>query len=95
MIRLIDWAMVGRNALWVVGLSTLLATYGYRRVLPRAMRERPSPWTTVGLALFALGLLLTSDRDVEKLVWAVLLAAIVLEPAISHLLKRRATNEHR
>ncbi len=83
---MIDWFGVAQAALWIVGLSTCLATVSIanwesgttavplRRVLgPRPFRRA----LIAGLVLFALGMLLGAEAWGEKGLWGVVIALAV------------------
>jgi hypothetical protein len=78
---MIDWAMVGANTLWIVGLAIGLATLSYVSWDAWASQEtfrrrlaRPAPQGTLALAgfLFCLGLAATSKVIWQIAVWLVL-----------------------
>lgn len=81
---LIDWPGVARNALWIVGLSIVLAAWSYvmwdagqRRVRLRHAFDWPllqAP-VAVGLLLFAASLSWGAQALWERIVWAVLALA--------------------
>ncbi len=76
--ELIDWGWVARGALWIMGLSLVLATCSYaswqsaqqhialRKVLSRAAYQAAA---TTGLSLFAAGLAWGAVQFWERLAW--------------------------
>lgn len=83
---LIDWAGVARNALWILGLSIVLAAWSYvtwdagqRRVRLR----RAVTWpllhvpVTAGLLLFSISLCWGARALWERIAWAALALAFV------------------
>lgn len=78
---MIDWAMVGRGALWITGLAVALAAFSYvnwwrscRRWRLRRALNTPrflAPFS-LGMFLFSIGLALSSQRGGEIGAWAVL-----------------------
>jgi hypothetical protein len=80
-IDLIDWGLVGFSALWILGASLLLATFGFgyyvaqeRRAPIRFVLRGPGYrlGLNVGLALFALGMAGNAAVWWERSVWAIL-----------------------
>jgi len=78
---LIDWPALIRNALWILGLSIVLATWSYVSWLAARHRERvwrAMNWpafevpSSAGLALFAASLAWGATRPWERVVWIVL-----------------------
>ena len=79
--RVIDWAAVGRGALWITGLAVVLATLSYmdwwrvhRRWRWRRVWNTPHFLTpfSLGMFLFSIGLALSSRRWWEIGAWVVL-----------------------
>ncbi|MGC8839141.1 MAG: hypothetical protein ACP5UM_12065 [Anaerolineae bacterium] len=96
-----DWVGALEHAVWVLGLSLLLAAWslaswearqGGGRTL--AVLERPGYMAaaSAGLALFALGLALTAGRIWERALWGVLAVASVAQGAWA--LRRKARGFH-
>lgn len=79
--ELIDWPGVARNALWIVGLSIVLAAWSYNRwwaamhdVKLRQWLDRPrlqAP-VSVGLLLFSVSLAWSAVRWWERGLWILL-----------------------
>lgn len=92
MAELIDWLGVARNALWILGLSIVLAAlsyaawwagvsrYGLRRALGRAAFQVPFNF---GLLLFSVSLAWGSDRLWERLAWIALSVAFAWQIALA------------
>jgi len=88
---MIDWPMVGRNALWITGLAIALAAASYndwwRSLHGESWRHT---WNTPrflapfngGLALFSVGLALSSGRWWEIALWAALSLAFVVQAIV-------------
>ena len=88
---MIDWPMVGRNALWITGLAITLAAASYndwwRSLHGESWRHT---WNTPrflapfngGLALFSAGLALSSSRWWEIAIWAVLTLAFIVQAIV-------------
>jgi hypothetical protein len=85
---LIDWPSLARNALWIVGLSVVLAAWSYTSWLAarREVRLRQAiGWpafeavTSAGLALFSASLAWGATRSWERLLWIVLAALFLGE----------------
>lgn len=83
---LIDWPGVARNALWILGLSIVLAAWSYaswwasmRRIKMRHALGLPLFQTpfAVGLILFCASLAWSSARWWERGLWIVLGVAFV------------------
>lgn len=77
----IDWAALARNALWIVGLSVVMAAWSYTSWLAarRGVRwRRALGWpgfeaaAAIGFALFSAGLAWSASRSWERLLWIVL-----------------------
>ena len=80
--NLIDWVGVAKNALWILGLSVVLAAVSYadwwaaaRQQRRRAVLRTPLFQTpfNLGMTLFAAGLVSTSQAWWEIGAWIVLL----------------------
>jgi hypothetical protein len=93
---MIDWVMLGANALWILGLSIGLAVFSYASweawASHSTLREslaKPSFQAVLNLAgtLFCLGLAATSTVLWQAAVW-LLLAALFLWQTWSALRKR-------
>jgi len=95
---LIDWPSVFRNALWILGLSIVLAAWSYvswlaaqRRV--RTWRALGWPVFTVpastGLAIFAVSLAWGATRAWERVLWIILAVAFLAQAAQSWREARR------
>jgi hypothetical protein len=85
---LIDWPSLVRNALWLLGLSVVLAAWSYLSWL--AARRGVRVWRTIGwavfevpasagLALFAISLAWGATRTWERILWIVLAAAFLAQ----------------
>jgi len=87
---LIDWPSLVRNALWVLGLSIVLAAWSHMSWL--AARRRVRAWRAVewpvfvvpavaGLAVFATSLAWGATRTWERVLWIILAAAFLAQMA--------------
>jgi hypothetical protein len=83
-LNLIDWKLVGFGSLWILGLSVILSVFGFvdfyskqRGIRFREELRRPNyhPWINLGLVLFCLGLLGSSEVWWETGLWGLLAAA--------------------
>jgi len=81
---LIDWRLVGFSALWLSGLSVILAAFSFgdytasqRRLRTRQVLGWPGYQAAfnAGLVLFCLGLAGTAPALWQQLLWAVLAVA--------------------
>jgi hypothetical protein len=81
---LIDWRLVGFSALWLSGLSVILAAFSFGDYIAsqRHLRTRDVlSWPgyraafNAGLVLFCLGLVGASHAGWQQLLWAVLAVA--------------------
>ena len=92
---MIDWWDVGVNALWIAGLAIFLAAVSYHSAAKAQAQPQPrllwsgEIWPAVGLALFCLGLGLTSAETWKRVVWLALMALAITQPFISRWLERR------
>lgn len=89
---LIDWAGVARNALWILGLSVVLAAWSYaswqasiqrigiRRVLEGAAFQVPF---SLGLLLFSVGLAWGATRTWERIAWLALTVAFAWQSVVA------------
>ena len=88
--NLIDWPALVRNALWILGLSVILAAWSYVSWL--AARRGVRAWRAIdwpvfevpasaGLALFALSLAWGATRTWERILWMVLAVAFLAQTA--------------
>lgn len=77
---MIDWWLVGRNAIWIVGAAIVLAAWSYYHwlaatgVTPRAEVFQRRGWVLssgIGGSLFCIGFA-TSGRWWEVIAWALL-----------------------
>lgn len=84
---MIDWAMVGYSALWISGLSVILAAVSYADYVAHAERNklrrvfrRPGFQAVfnLGLLLVCLGLIGSSRASWEQVVWGVLAVAFAV-----------------
>ncbi len=82
--ELIDWGGVARSALWIMGLSLVLATCSYaswqsaqQRISLRKMLNRAAyqAAATTGLSLFAAGCAWGAVQLWERLAWIALALA--------------------
>lgn len=96
--NLIDWPALVRNALWVLGLSIVLAAWSYLSWLAarRAVRVwRAVDWpvfvvpASAGLMLFAASLAWGAVRAWERILWIILAAAFLAQMAQSWRQARR------
>lgn len=86
---MIDWWGVFSNALWVLGLSVLLAAWSmaYYEAQQRAgqktlelLGKRGYSWVVmVGLVLFCAGLAATEERLWAQILWGVLGSAFIAD----------------
>lgn len=84
---LIDWRMVGFASLWILGLAVILSVFGFvdyhakvggvrfRDELRKAIYQA---WINIGLTLFCLGLLGSSDTWWEAVLWGLLVMAFLV-----------------
>ena len=81
---LIDWRLVGFSALWITGLSLILAAFSFgdyiasqRRLRTRDVLRWPGYQAAInsGLVLFCVGLIGSAHTWWEQLLWAVLAVA--------------------
>lgn len=89
---LIDWAGVARNALWILGLSVVLAAWSYaswqagarqigiRRALEGAAFQVPF---SLGLLLFSVGLAWGATRTWERIAWLALTVAFAWQGIVA------------
>ncbi len=82
---MINWSSVFWNSFWIVGLALLLATFSYNSWLRGLAQHTPgeptrlSPvYDLVGVVLVGIGLIATSHTWLERGLWLVLLAALLL-----------------
>ena len=90
---LIDWALVGRSALWILGLSLVLAclsfadyeaSQGKRRLREVLSRRGYQRGLHIGLALFCLGLIGSARAWWEAALWGLLAAAFAYQAWQAH-----------
>ena len=86
--NLIDWPSLVRNALWILGLSAVLAAWSHLSWLAarRGVRiRRTLDWpvfvapASAGLALFSISLAWGATRMWERILWILLAAAFVAQ----------------
>ena len=86
--NLIDWPSIIYNALWILGLSIVLAAWSYASWLAarRGVRVwRATGWpafevpAAAGLMLFAVSLAWSATRTWERLLWIVLALAFLAQ----------------
>jgi hypothetical protein len=84
---LIDWRMVGFASLWILGLAVILSVFGFvdyhakaggRRFRDELRKSIYQAWINIGLVLFCLGLLGSSDAWWESVLWGLLAAAFLV-----------------
>jgi len=84
---LIDWRMVGFSSLWIMGLAVILAVLSFADYHAKAKGNRfrdelrtpiYQAWINVGLTLFCLGLLGSSDAWWESVLWGLLAVAFLV-----------------
>lgn len=89
---MIDFWGVWINSFWITGLTVLLATYSYCdwmasqqdcKLSTITQKFIPSLFLNLGLLLFCLGLLGTSNSWLERLGWLIMLILILLQIALS------------
>jgi hypothetical protein len=87
---LIDWPSLARNALWILGLSVVLAAWSYVAWLAarRGVRTRRAlEWpvfvvpASSGLMIFAISLAWGATRTWQGVLWIVLAAAFLAQVA--------------
>jgi hypothetical protein len=87
---LIDWPSLVRNALWILGLSVLLAAWSYVSWL--AAQRRTRAWRAIawpvfavpasaGLGIFAISMAWGATRAWERVLWIILAAAFLAQMA--------------
>jgi hypothetical protein len=83
---LIDWYALSTSVVWILGLSELLATISYAywlgHVQDKTLRQVLSSATfrlatSGGIALFALGMLLTVESGWERIGWSVVMLLLL------------------
>ena len=88
--NLIDWPSLARNALWILGLSIVLAAWSYVSWLAaqRKVRTwRATGWpafgvpASAGLAIFAISLAWGATRPWERVLWIILAVAFLAQAA--------------
>ena len=86
--NLIDWPSLVRNALWILGLSIVLAAWSHVSWLAaqRGVRAwRAIDWpvfevpASAGLALFSISLAWGATRTWERILWIMLTAAFLAQ----------------
>ena len=86
-IDLIDWRMVGFASLWIMGLAVILAVLSFADYHSKTKGDRfrdelRKPiylvWINVGLSLFCLGMLGSSDTLWQSLLWGFLAVVFVV-----------------
>ena len=89
---MIDWAWVGSNTLWILGLALLLATGSYHSYRASQRRAPARPGSAqldtglsmrLGLLLVCLGLCATSGYWLERGLWALISLGVVIEIVVS------------
>jgi hypothetical protein len=84
---LIDWKMVGFASLWIIGLAVILAVLGFvdyhakaggGRFRDELRKSIYQAWIHVGLTLFCLGLLGSSNAWWERALWGLLAIAFLI-----------------
>jgi cell division protein FtsW (lipid II flippase) len=92
---MIDWWDVGVNALWIAGLAIFLAAVSYHSAAKAHAKDKPrllwsgEIWPAAGLALFCLGLGLSSAETWKQIVWLVLMLLSISQPFISRWIEKR------
>src|SRR4051794_27065829 len=78
---MIDWWEIGTNALWILGLAILLASFSYRSYAVSLRRSgvplAPGRLSTgffarLGLLLITAGLGLTSSSLLQQVLWGII-----------------------
>lgn len=94
---MIDWASLGANALWIVGLALALATFSYGSwqavVQGEQLRKRlrqPGIQIAFSLAglLFSAGLAATAGAPLEMVLWGGLTLLFLLQIVLT--IRRRS-----
>jgi hypothetical protein len=89
--NLIDWPALARNALWILGLSIVLAAWSHMcwRAAQRGVRlRRAAGWpafeapSSAGLVLFAASLAWGATRSWERILWMVLGVAFLAQAGL-------------
>ena len=86
---MIDWWNIFSQALWIVGLALLLATFSYNSYrasqAPQETKQlqlvQPAFFGRLGLMLVSAGLAATSGTRIERVLWGVLLCGTLIEGA--------------
>jgi hypothetical protein len=99
---MIDWWGVFSNALWVLGLSVLLAAwsmayYEAQRTGQKTLEllgTRGYSWVVmVGLVLFCAGLAATEDRLWAQILWGLLGVAFIVDQLLRWRNDRHSTSD--
>jgi hypothetical protein len=97
---MVDWYLVGFSALWILGLSLMLATLSYadyeayrRQARTRDVLAEPGYQLALnaGLSLFCLGLLGSARAWWERALWVVLALAFSVQVVRAWQARRRHT----
>ena len=102
---MIDWWKVGANAVWIMGLAVLWASYSYRRFMAAHLREsylqhsnRASSefFSRLGILLVCGGFYATSRSAFERRLWAALFLITVIEyiSCVFRSRRGRGTKQH-
>ncbi len=99
---LIDWRMVGFASLWIIGLAMILTVLGFADYHARTKGDRirdelrkPSYpiWINLGLTLFCLGLLGSSDAMWQAILWGLLAIVFIVLGISSYRTWRKDRSE--
>jgi hypothetical protein len=81
--NLIDWPSLARNALWILGLSVILAAWSYVSWL--AAQHRVRAWRTINWPVFVVpasaSLAWGATRAWERVLWIILAVAFLAQVA--------------
>lgn len=81
-----DWWQLGGQALWIVGLAMILATYSYHRFIQQqspvdqrlgVLRGGAKLWLGLGALLTGTGAAVTSVSPVERWVWCLICCTLL------------------
>lgn len=99
---MLDFGMILRNGLWILGLAVLLAVWSYARytAIRQGVRTRQimnkfryALPADIGLLLFVAGMALTEPRAWARILWLVLGSAVIVHIAMSIAIHRRVAAE--
>ena len=94
---MLDFGMIIRNGLWILGLAVLLAVWSYARysAIRQGVRTRQMMSefryafpADIGLLLFVAGMALTEPRSWARILWLILGSAIIIHMVMSIAIRR-------